>query len=75
MLVYCVTTTTKAELIDRGGGLIYDTCLDITWLQNPLWGQTQEQTWDEAKEWVEILVYQGYSDWRLPSVSGSAKMV
>ena len=25
---------TSAALIDRGGGLIYDESLDITWLQN-----------------------------------------
>lgn len=27
-------TTVRAELIDRGDGLIYDTVLDITWLQD-----------------------------------------
>ena len=27
-------STASATLIDRGGGLIYDTDLDITWLQD-----------------------------------------
>ena len=29
-----LSTTVRAELIDRGNGLIYDTVLDITWLQD-----------------------------------------
>lgn len=55
----------KAELYDRGGGLIYDSYLDITWLQyGNYYGNTM--TWDEAEVWTRELVYQTYSDWRLP---------
>jgi hypothetical protein len=58
-------TPAKAELYDRGGGLIYDNILDITWLQNANYsGNTM--TWIEANDWAEMLIFQGYDDWRLP---------
>jgi len=34
VLVFGVVGISNATLIDRGGGLIYDTDLDITWLQD-----------------------------------------
>jgi hypothetical protein len=55
----------QASLIDRGNGLIYDDDLDITWLQYANYaGNTM--TWDEAVSWADNLVYEGYTDWRLP---------
>jgi len=55
----------EATLYDRGGGLIYDDALEITWLQNANYrGDTM--TWDDAVGWAESLVFQGYDDWRLP---------
>jgi len=33
-LVLAMVGTSQAVLIDRGGGLIYDTVLNITWLQD-----------------------------------------
>lgn len=60
----------NAELSDRGGGLIYDDLLDITWLQYANYsGQTL--TWDAAADWAAALVYQGYEDWRLPDSDAS----
>lgn len=75
--------TAQAALIDRGGGLIYDTLLDITWLQNTLYGAGSSyessgspfgtMTWANAVAWADTLVYHDsvrnvdYSDWRLPS--------
>jgi hypothetical protein len=59
-----ISTTTHAELFDRGNGMIYDDDLDITWLQdaNPIgW-----VSWDTANAWAESLVYGGFDDWRLP---------
>ena len=58
----------QATLINRGGGTIYDTELNITWLQN--WNQgagsgyddtyglggTGLMTWDNARAWVDNLV-------------------
>lgn len=61
----------NATLIDRGGGLIYDTALNITWLQNAnQWGVTG--TWDQAKSWADGLTYGGFDDWRLPYISVAA---
>jgi len=63
----------NAVLLDRGGGMIYDTDLNITWLKDANYAQTSGydadgmMTWFSAKSWAENLVYGGYDDWRLPS--------
>ncbi|MEI7465300.1 MAG: PEP-CTERM sorting domain-containing protein [Burkholderiales bacterium] len=68
-----------AVLVDRGGGMLYDTVLDITWLQDANYAKTSgycsvsgncdyaagEMTWSQANTWANGLVYGGYSDWRL----------
>lgn len=56
----------QAALQDRGGGLIYDDVLDITWLAdwNLLGGGL---SWEDAVTWASDLVYRGYDDWRLPT--------
>jgi len=64
----------EATLFDRGGGLIYDNDLNITWLQDANYSMTSGydadgwMTWNEAVTWADTLVYGGYSDWRLPTV-------
>jgi hypothetical protein len=63
-----------AALIDRGTGMIYDTELGITWLQDANYAQTSGydsdglMNWDDAMIWANQLAYGGYSDWRLPKV-------
>ncbi|MEW6221652.1 MAG: hypothetical protein AB1634_19260 [Thermodesulfobacteriota bacterium] len=69
----------RAELIDRGGGLIYDTDLNITWLQDANYAVTSgvhpdgRMTWEEAVQFVTDLQYPDpirnrvWDDWRLPS--------
>lgn len=72
----------QAALIDRGGGLIYDTDLNVTWLANAnlassetfgvtgIWGDGFMDTWYVAQNWIAAMNaanYLGYSDWRLPS--------
>ena len=65
-LIFIFTAHSSAQLLDRGNGLIYDDVLDITWLDNANYsGGTM--TWDTAMNWTDNLVFQGYSDWRLPS--------
>lgn len=71
-------TPAGAELHDRGGGLIYDDVLDITWMQDTNWGKTSGDdddgrfTWDGAVAWAEGLEYYDsvrdvvWDDWRLP---------
>ena len=60
----------RAELHDRGNGLIYDDVLDVTWLQNAISGGNKN--WKQAVEWAANLEYQGFDDWRLPSMSVSS---
>jgi hypothetical protein len=80
MLIF-LTTSVYAELHDRGGGLIFDDVLNVTWLQDANYAMTSgydddgRMTWEEAVEWTEQLHYNGYTGWRLPytnPVNGSA---
>ncbi len=65
----------QATLIDRGGGLIYDSVLNITWLQDANYAKTSGydadglMNWDQAKTWATNLVYAGYNDWHLPNTA------
>jgi hypothetical protein len=60
------STTSNAELFDRGNGLIYDSELNITWLQDAN-STSSTLIWDDAFAWASDLVYEGFSDWRLPT--------
>jgi hypothetical protein len=67
-----------AGLIDRGNGLIYDSVLDVTWLQNADLFATQEGPHyngdlAEQKAWIQNLVYAGFDDWRPATMSRSAE--
>lgn len=71
----------QAALIDRGGGMIYDTDLNITWLADANYAKTSgydadgAMTWAAANTWASSLVYGGFSDWRLArnsSVNGAS---
>ena len=69
----------QATLVDRGGGLLYDTVLNVTWLQDANYAKTSGydadglMTWSAANTWAANLVYHDsvrnvdYSDWRLAS--------
>lgn len=73
MVLSCMGFSAQAgaSLIDRGGGMIYDDVLDITWLQDANYSQTSgydadgKMTWAQAVTWADQLVYGGYDDWRL----------
>ena len=75
VLALTTSTLVRPTLFDRGGGMIYDDVLNITWLQDanyaltsgyPSWNGRMQ--FDEANAWAAQLVYGGYSDWRLPRV-------
>ena len=70
----------QAALVDRGGGMIYDTTRNITWLADMNYAQTSghtgtgvnangTMTWDAATAWANNLVYGGFDDWRLPTLN------
>lgn len=70
----------QAALHDRGGGLIYDDVLKVTWLQDANYAKTSgydsdgSMNWSRAMTWASELLYYdsvrevSYSDWRLPSM-------
>lgn len=67
VLIFATYGTSDATLINRGGGLVYDSALDITWLQNADYNGKSD--WDSAMFWAGAFSYQAYEDWRLPTVS------
>lgn len=64
----------QAALENRGGGLIYDSVLDVTWLQDANYAKTSgydtdgKMGWAAANTWAANLSYGGYTDWRLPTM-------
>jgi hypothetical protein len=79
VMVCALTVSAQATLYDRGGGLIYDDVLNITWLQDANYANTTGyddwlygfdtgggMLWNDAMAWADNIVYQGYDDWRLP---------
>lgn len=71
--------TTQAALIDRGGGLVYDTTHNITWLADANYAKTSgydadgRMTWSQAMTWAANLSYydsvhkKTLTGWRLPT--------
>ena len=78
-----VATPSRAALINRGGGLIYDTTLNVTWMQDANLAATNtfevagisgtgRMSWTTAQSWIAAMngtSYKGYNDWRLPTLS------
>ena len=72
-----VSFNASAALIDRGGGLLYDDVLDVTWLQDANYAKTSGFDADgkmstvQAEIWITGLSYYDsvrdttYDDWRL----------
>jgi len=64
--IVTLSGASQAALVDRGGGMIYDSVQNITWLKN--WDTNNgDMNWSTANAWAENLVYGGFSDWRLPT--------
>ena len=78
-----VSNAAQAALIDRGNGLIYDSVLNITWLQDANLAAINtfgvsgidihgRMTWNTAEQWIAAMNaanYKGYHDWRLPATA------
>jgi hypothetical protein len=69
----------QAALSIRPGGMVYDSVLNVTWLQDWNYAGTSGytapgaqlggwMTWDAANTWATNLVYGGNSNWRLPKI-------
>lgn len=79
LILISIPTTTNAALWDRGGGLIYDDVLDVTWLQDANYLETSGYepdgtlNWYQAVTWADNLSYYDsvrnvtWTDWRLPN--------
>ena len=77
-MVLVIPGPVAAALWDRGGGLLYDDVLNVTWLQDANWAATSgydddgRMTYAEATIWAEGLAYYDtvrgitWDDWRLP---------
>jgi hypothetical protein len=63
-----ISLPSHAALVDNGGGLIYDTVLDITWAQ-PAYTL---RNWNDANTWAAGYTRGGVSGWRLPYISVAA---
>lgn len=73
MVSFICVINADASLLDRGYGLIYDTDLNITWMQDANYSKTSGfddngiMNWNDSMYWVNNLVYRGFTDWRLPT--------
>ena len=62
------TLSANAALYNRGNGMIYDSSLNITWLQDANYAKTSDydadsrMTWQQATDWAANLTYGDYSD-------------
>ncbi|MBD9359185.1 PEP-CTERM sorting domain-containing protein [Methylomonas fluvii] len=75
LLVGGINMPANAALLDRGNGMLYDTVLNVTWLQDANYAKTSGYDDDglmsltEAKTWTENLTFGGATNWRLASNS------
>ena len=72
------TGTSNAMLIDRGGGFIYDTVLDVTWMQDALYAETAGASSNGRLIYTDAMAFAAntvvydserdiyWDDWRLP---------
>lgn len=68
----------QAAFIDAGGGMVYDTELNVTWLKDANYAMTSGydadglMNWNAAVAWASSLTVGGVSGWRLPTMTTSS---
>ena len=67
IVLLSMISLSEAALFDRGNGLIYDDVLDITWTQDA--NINGLDTWANQVAWADTLMFGGFDDWRLASMS------
>jgi hypothetical protein len=71
-LVVGISGSAYADLYDRGGGLIYDSDLDITWYDYTYVDTVNDgDAWGQAMAWAAALDIGGVTGWRLPQTPGT----
>lgn len=72
MYFHCAS---KSNLVNNGGGLIYDTDLNITWISDGNYADTSgaqigggTMNWGRATSWADSLNFQNVSGWQLPTL-------
>lgn len=68
ILVVCAFGSAHARLIVHGGGLVYDTDLNITWYVNPNY---DTHVYGDYAAWAAGLNVGGVTGWRLPTTPGT----
>ncbi|HUG21564.1 DUF1566 domain-containing protein [Piscinibacter sp.] len=79
-LLAVAATQADAELLERPGGMVYDTQSNLTWLVDWNAGAGSafddgthrtdgRMTWGAAEAWADALVWGDVDDWRLPESS------
>jgi hypothetical protein len=69
MLAVCTFGSAHAALQNNGGGLVYDSELNITWYFDSTLDNFA--VWDDALAWAAGLNVGGVSGWRLPTTPGT----
>lgn len=64
--VFGAAAPAQAALVDRGGGLVYDTERDLTWLTAPALLPGVALNWLDAAEFASDFVFAGGANWLLP---------
>lgn len=67
--LFALSLPAPAVLLDRGNGLLYDTVLDLTWLQDAnSCNGCFLMNWYDAVAWAANLEVAGATGWRLPKI-------
>lgn len=81
LLLSLMPIKATAELIYRDQGMVYDTKTNVTWLLDFNYSMTSGydddgfMTLNDAKYWAENLVYAGFDDWMLPTITADSDNV